>query len=135
MNACLVDRVEVLVVEVSKEPEHSGTKDLSEKHHERGEVKDEDHPCQPVKEHHSTYGGGVWKFNFAARIFDMYTVPVALSRLSCLFFILEPNKVWEKERERGEMAILIIIVTQKTHKWADVNPPSTHEREDASLHY
>ena len=34
MNACLVDGVEVLVVEVSKEPEYSGTKDLSEKHHE-----------------------------------------------------------------------------------------------------
>ena len=58
-NACLVDGVEVLVVEIPKEPEYSGTKDLSEKHHKRGEVKDEDHPCQPVKEHHSTYWGGV----------------------------------------------------------------------------
>ena len=55
MNACLIDGMEVLVVKVSKEPEHSGTKDLTEKHHKRGKVKDEDHPCQPVKEHHSTY--------------------------------------------------------------------------------
>ena len=48
--------MEVLVVEVSQEPEHSGTKDLTKKHHKWGKVEDEDHPRQPVKEHHSTYG-------------------------------------------------------------------------------
>lgn len=52
----LIDGVEVLVIEVSQEPEHSGTKDLAKKHHKRGKVEDEDHPRQPVKEHHSTYG-------------------------------------------------------------------------------
>ena len=57
VSAYLVDRVEVLVIEVSEEPEHSRTKDLTKQHHKRGKVEDEDHPCQPVKEHHCTYRG------------------------------------------------------------------------------
>ena len=53
----LVDGMEVLVVEVPEEPEHPGTKDLSEKHHEGSEIEDEDHSSQPMEEHDRPYRG------------------------------------------------------------------------------
>ena len=44
VNAYLIDGVEVLVVEVSEEPEHSRTKNLTKQHDKRSKVEDEDHP-------------------------------------------------------------------------------------------
>ena len=46
--------VEVLVVEVAEEPEDARSEDLSQEHHERGEVEDEDHASQPVEKHYRT---------------------------------------------------------------------------------
>ena len=57
--------MKVLVVEVSEEPEHSGTEHLAKEHDKRGKIEDEDHTSQPVKKHHRTYmqvvGGGGWE--------------------------------------------------------------------------
>ena len=47
--------VEVLVVEVSKEPEDTRPEDLSQEHHKGGQIEDEDHSSQPVQECYCTY--------------------------------------------------------------------------------
>ena len=47
--------MEVLVVEVPEEPEDARSEDLSQQHHERGQVEDENHPSQPVEEGDRTY--------------------------------------------------------------------------------
>ena len=47
--------MEVLVVEVPEEPEDARSEYLSQQHHERGQVEDEDHPSQPVEEGDRTY--------------------------------------------------------------------------------
>ena len=47
----LLNRMEVVVVEVPEEPEHPGTQHLTQQHDKGSKVEDEDHSRQPVEEH------------------------------------------------------------------------------------
>ena len=53
--ADLLDWVEVLVVEVPQEPQHSRSQDLPQQHHKGGKVEDVDHASQPVEEGDGAY--------------------------------------------------------------------------------
>lgn len=46
-----MDWIEVGIVEIAQEPEETGSEDLAQEKHERGEIEHVDHADEPVKEH------------------------------------------------------------------------------------
>ena len=50
--------VEVLVVEVPKEPEDTWPDHLPHEEHKRGQIEDKNHANKPVDEHHCAWGTG-----------------------------------------------------------------------------
>ena len=124
----LIDGVEVLVVEVSEEPQHARSEHLAQQQHQRGQVEDEDHASQPVKEHHRAccskgesvhraggWGGGVYLEHSAGWP-------------AC-------GSVWSQTLPKGGVVSEAAREGRKeTHKGADVHPPAAHEREEAGLH-